>query len=365
MKMKNNIKYLAILALGLVACEPEFDNPIEGTEIYSRGEADFSKYVALGNSLTAGFADNALYITGQENSYPNILAQQFELVGGGDFTQPLMADNAGGALLGGTQVLGNRLVLAVDAQGNPAPRVYTGAAPTTEISNNLGSSFNNMGVPGAKSFHLGAPGYGNVAGVATGAANPYFARFASSPDATVIGDAVAQNPTFFSLWIGNNDILSYATSGGLGVDQTGNPDITSYGSRDITDPSAFDQTYKGLVGGLVANGAKGVLLNLPDVTSIPFFTTVPNNALVLNGSQAAGLTGFFQAFAGIATQALIGQGLPPEQAQAIAAQYAIEFTPGPNRFLIKEESPTNPFGFRQMTEEELVTRRIWCCQVIP
>ncbi len=49
-------------------------------DAYTNGEADFSNYVALGNSLTAGYADNALYITGQENSYPNILAQQFAKV---------------------------------------------------------------------------------------------------------------------------------------------------------------------------------------------------------------------------------------------------------------------------------------------
>ncbi|MFD2564129.1 G-D-S-L family lipolytic protein [Aquimarina rubra] len=275
--MKNNIKYLAILALGLVACEPEFDNPIDEAGVFTSGEADFSNYVALGNSLTAGFADGALYITGQENSYPNILSQQFALAGGGEFTQPLMADNTGGALLGGTQILNNRFVLAFDAEGNPGPAIYTGATPTTEISNNLGSSFNNMGVPGAKSYHLAAPGYGNVAGVAAGLANPYFARFASSADATVIGDAIAQSPTFFSLWIGNNDILSFATSGGIGVDHnvTGELNPANYGGNDITNSNVFASVYNDLIGALIANGAKGVVLNLPDVSTLPFFTTVP------------------------------------------------------------------------------------------
>src|SRR5690606_30571774 len=169
-----------------------------------------------GNSLTAGYADNALYITGQQNSFPNILAQQFALVGGGAFTQPLMADNAGGLLLNGTQITGNRRVLAIGADG-PSPAVYGGTS-TTEVTNKLTGPFNNMGTPGAKSFHLLAPNYGNVAGVATGMANPYFARFASTPEATIIADAVAQDPTFFSLWIGNNDVLGFATSGGAGVD---------------------------------------------------------------------------------------------------------------------------------------------------
>ncbi|HET8804213.1 MAG TPA: G-D-S-L family lipolytic protein, partial [Aequorivita sp.] len=214
--MKNILKYtFALVALGFVSCDPEFDSPVTDEGFYTSGTADLSKYVSVGNSLTAGYADGALYITGQNNSYPNIMAEQFSFAGGGDFTQPLMNDNVGGLLLGGTQITENRYILAVGPNGNPSPVRLIGT-PTTDIANKLTGPFNNMGVPGAKSFHLVAPGYGNIAGVPTGAANPYFARFASSESATVIGDAAAQNATFFSLWIGNNDILGYATSGGSG-----------------------------------------------------------------------------------------------------------------------------------------------------
>mgnify|MGYP002795195274 CR=1 FL=1 len=69
--MKKYLKFLPLLALGFVSCEPELDNPIDEAGFYTNGEADFTNYVALGNSLTAGYADGALYITGQENSYPN------------------------------------------------------------------------------------------------------------------------------------------------------------------------------------------------------------------------------------------------------------------------------------------------------
>ncbi len=356
--IKNNIKYLAILALGLVACEPEFDNPLEETTAFTSGEADFSNYVALGNSLTAGYADGALYVTGQENSYPNILSKQFAFAGGGEFTQPLMSDNTGGGLIAGVQLLNNRLVLAVvDDKGTRAPRRLAGT-PTTEMTTNLNSSFNNMGIPSAKSYELLAPGYGSAVGLQTGTANPYFVRFASSPTTTVLEDALEQDPSFFSLWIGSNDVLLYALEGGVDMDhnETGNTDPSTYMRNDITNTAVFDQAYTTLVDALTAGGRKGVLLNLPDVTSIPFFTTVPNNALVLSAEQAANLTGFFQAFAGIATQVLASppNNIPLAQAQAIAAQYAIQFNPGPNKFLIKEESPTNPFGFRQMTDEELL-----------
>ena len=353
--MKKFLKYAAVALLGVVACEPEFDNPIEESQNFMSGDADFSTYVALGNSLTAGYADGGLYILGQENSYPNLMAKKFADVGGGEFRTPFVNDNNGGLLLPDGSQLDFRLVLATDEAGNRAPRPYNVPA-TTNVTNIITGPFNNMGVAGAKSFHLGIPGYGNLAGLATGEANPYFIRFASSPNASILEDAVAQNPTFFSLWIGSNDILTYATSGGIGVDQTGNLNPASYASIDITDPTVFAGAYAQTLAALTANNSKGVLLTLPDVMSIPFFTTVPNNALVLDTQQAANLTGFFQAFAGIATVVLASPpfSLPIENAQAIASQYALTFNEGPNRFLIKEESPTNPFGFRQMTEEELL-----------
>jgi hypothetical protein len=56
------------------------------------GVANFSKYVALGNSLTSGYSDGALFIEGQK-SYTNIMAEQFKAVGGGEFKIPFMADN--------------------------------------------------------------------------------------------------------------------------------------------------------------------------------------------------------------------------------------------------------------------------------
>ncbi len=277
MMKKFNLKYIGlfIAAAAVVSCEVEFDNPIDEAGVYTSGEADFSNYVSVGNSLTSGYADGALYLDAQLKSFPAIMAGQMELAGGGEFIQPLVNDNAGGLLAGGVQILPNRFVLAVGANGSPAPAVYTGEAPTTDITNTFTGKLNNYGVPGAKSFHLGAPGYGNIAGVATGQANPYYVRFASGGMSTVIGDAAAANPSFFTLWIGNNDILSFATSGGIGVDQTGNFDPTSYGSNDITDPNVFAGAVSQYVTALTANGAKGALVNIPDVTSIPFFTTVP------------------------------------------------------------------------------------------
>lgn len=351
--MIKNFKWLFLVSLTFVACNNSDDvttdpNSADGLPLTS-GSADFSNYVSLGNSLTAGYSDNALFIEGQKGSYPAILAQQFALVGGGEFKIPFMNDNVGGLLLGGTPVAGPRLYF------NGSGPVPVSGTPTTEITNHLTGPFNNMGVPGAKSFHLLVPGYGNAAGVATGQANPYYVRFASSATSTVIADATAQNPTFFSLWIGNNDVLAYATSGGTGTNQTGNLNLATYGPNDITDPNVFASVYNTLVTNLTANGAKGVVANIPYVTSIPFFTTVPYNAVPLNSGQATALNSGYAAYnAGLQTAK--NYGLITE-AERLAR--TINFSAGQNAVVITDDYLTNLSGlglpsYRQATASDYV-----------
>jgi lysophospholipase L1-like esterase len=261
-----------LVSLTFVACTND-DDVLVMEEPVSAGSANFTKYVALGDSFAAGYSDGALFVEAQKGAYPNILAQQFAEAGGGAFSTPLMGDNIGGLLLGGNVIAGQRLYF------NGSAPVAVSGAPTTNVATKVTGPFGNLGVPGAKSYHLIAAGYGNVAGVAAGLANPYYARFATSATSTVLADAVAQTPTFFSLWIGGNDVLGFATSGGIGVNQTGNMNPATYGSNDITDPTVFASVYNSLVTGLTANSAKGVVANLPYVNTLPFFTTVPVSPL--------------------------------------------------------------------------------------
>ena len=292
--MIKNFKWLFLVSLTFMACSDD-DAVVE--EPLVPGTADFSKYVALGDSFAAGFSDNALFKKGQLNSYPEILAGQFKLVGGGNFVSPLCGDdNIGGLLFGGNVIQGTRLIF------NGSVPVNLPGTPVTEVTNHLTGSFNNMGVPGAKSFHLLAAGYGSTAGVPSGAANPYFARFSSAPSTTILADALTQQPTFFSLWIGGNDVLTYATSGGTGVDRTGNPDATTYAQNDITDPGLFANAYAGIAAQLASGGRKGVVANLPYINTLPYFTTVPTNPVPARPSaEAAQLNMLFGAINQITT----------------------------------------------------------------
>ncbi len=267
--MIRNFKWLLIASISLAACSSDDDgsNSVVDEPITS-GSADVSKYVALGDSFAAGYSDNALFRKGQENSYPNILASQFALAGGGDFAQPYMVDNIGGFSMGGVQIpqFPTRLYLGLPDPTIPSPTpMNVPGVSGTVFGTTVTGPFNNFGVPGAKSFHLTVAGYGQL--------NPYFGRFASSPTASVLGDALAQNSTFFSLWIGGNDVLGYATNGGVPTSQD------PVAGNDITPPATFDAVYSGMVAQLAQDGRKGVVANLPYINTLPFFTTVPYNPL--------------------------------------------------------------------------------------
>lgn len=363
--MIKNFKWLLLVAITITACSKSEDtvdtNSSDGLPLTS-GSADFSKYVALGDSFAAGYSDGALFIESQKGAYPNILAQQFALVGGGDFKTPFMADNIGGLLLGGFQIQGPRLYF------NGSGPVPVAGPPTTEIANHLAGSFNNMGIPGAKSFHLLASGYGNIAGVVSGQANPYYARFASSASASIIDDAINQTPSFFSLWIGGNDVLSYAISGGTGTNQTGNLNPATYGPNDITDPNVFASVYNTLITKLTANGAKGLVVNVPYITSIPYFTTVQHNVVPLDAAtstQLNGATGYgaynagiVQAFAYLVSNNLMTQA----NADAEIAKRTINFHAGSdNAVVIMDKDLTDLttinsalISMRQATSEDFI-----------
>jgi len=305
--MIKNFKWLLLVSLTFVACNTNDDEVIvydssDGLPL-TAGTANFSKFVTLGNSLTAGYSDNALFIEGQKASYTNIMAQKFKLVGGGDFKIPFMADNIGGFKINGTQFAGPRLY----SSGGQAPVPVSGT-PSTEILTSIATAgpYNNCGVPGAKSFHLLSPSYGSAAGISLGTANPYYVRFAPNASTSVLAYAMSQTPTFFSLWIGNNDVLGYATTGGDGT----NAITPSAGAAGV----GFDATYDALVNTLTSAGAKGVVANIPYVNTVPFFTTVPTNPVPLSAAQVGQLNPLFGAMNSML--AVAGQ---PARFQALTA----------------------------------------------
>ena len=337
--MKRLNKYiilLAVMAFGFYSCEEEVE-----LDSFNNGEADFSNYVALGNSLTAGYTDNALYLDAQQNSYPAILAEQFAVVGGGSFTQPLVADNNGGLTLQGNVIAAPKLIF------NGTAPVPVSAAPTTEVGASIAGQgpYNNLGVPGAKSFHLLFDGYGNLPGLLATppSANPYYVRFAQ-PNTSILTQAISQQPSFYTLWIGNNDVLGYATSGGEG---------------DVITPTADFQTYiGGLLQGLSSTGANGVIANIPDVSATPYFNVVPNQPIPMDEATATGVNMAYAQYNGGLDQLVAAGLLSAEE----AALRKIVFAAGNNAPVIIDNDLTdltaiNPalINMRQLKAGELLT----------
>lgn len=268
-----------VASLFIVGCKPALDEPKA-----SAGTANFSRFVAVGSDLTAGFTDGALTLEGQQNSFPAILAGQFMAVGGGSFNQPYLSNgtgigfNATGNLVGKLSLsssincLGTSSFFTVNATANPNDLQWLGTQ----------TRYNNFGVPGAKSFNLESQIFGKSAPVG----NAFYHRFATDTGATsgltstVLGDAFKVNPTFFSLWIGLNDVMFYAQSGG---------NESNISMNEITPDSIFNASLNRIANSLTGNGANGIILNLPSIENIPFFTAIPYNSLILTQSQANAL----------------------------------------------------------------------------
>ena len=316
--MKNIYRYLVIpsvLSMAIVACKPHVDVPA-----VSKGNLDLTNYVAIGNSMSAGYADNALYYGGQETSYPNLIAQQLKLAGAGNFKQPYVDASSVG--IGVNQNAKFALKPAADCSGaiSLTPVAVANEGDFTILTTSVAAQgpFNNMAIPGAKAITTIYPGYGNPAN-GPGNFNPFFTRVTTNPaSASILSDALAQNPSFFTLSIGNDDVYGYALSGGV---------------MDAITPSAgpagvgFDASVDMIAGALLLNGAKGVVANIPEISSIPYFTTIPYNGLVVDATTAAALTAAYQPL-------------------------GITFQAGANGFIIEDGNA--PGGLRQIQAGEMV-----------
>ena len=153
---------------------------------------------------------------------------------------------------------------------------------------------NNIGVPGIRIADFPVAGYGGL--------NPYSARFfndisnGSTPFNELTYRVQTLHPSFFTMWLGANDVLGFALNGGTG-DGTGNavPAILNiYNKYDITPYNVFYKLYDSAIRVATSVGASGALINIPDITSLPFFTVFPSNGLIITRqTQADSLNQFW------------------------------------------------------------------------
>lgn len=252
--MKKILLFLLSLTLALFtlnSCEDYSD--IEGVAPVINGisgNANLTKFVTIGNSLTAGYQSSALYESAQIYSFGNLIAKQVN----SPFAMPLYSDPGTG---------GRMEVQALTASG-----IATVFNPNvgSPININYPAPYNNLGVPGALLYDVVYATNANncASAVFSNRPNPMFdlvLRNSALNLGTQIQQALALQPTFVTLWIGNNDVLGYATSGGTSPSAP-------------TDVPTFTALYNAAAQQIASSGAGVAVANIPDVASAPYFTTV-------------------------------------------------------------------------------------------
>lgn len=221
-------------------------------------------YVALGDSLTAGYASGGLAQLYQADSYPAILARQLGIPAA-TFQQPLVSNPGIPAVmeLKSLAVSGGAIIPTI------APKSGSGAP----INATYSGMYGNLGIPGSKTGDL-LTRTGDITKLLTGNIDPntimydIVLRFPVFPGTTTPAPAVAQAValpgTFYTVWIGNNDVLGAALTG-VAVDNV-----------TLTRKEVFQPQYTALLGTLKAKApsAKFLVATIPDVASIPFVTAV-------------------------------------------------------------------------------------------
>jgi hypothetical protein len=213
------------------------------------GNADLSSFVAIGNSLTAGVADGALYEDSQKNSFPNLIAKSAEI---SNFEQPLMSGN-------GYSFKEEDGRLSLNIFVDPPSIDFLEAG--TEKNRNLNRAYNNLGIPLIRANQVNA-----IKTSAEANDNHFVDKILRNSGRTQIEEALSLDPTLLTLWVGNNDVLEAAS---LGLADPNFP---------YTDPDDFETHFTSIVNELT-NGTDAPVLvaNIFDLTDLPYFTSLPSS----------------------------------------------------------------------------------------
>jgi lysophospholipase L1-like esterase len=219
----------------------------------------FTSYVAIGNSITAGFQSGGINDSTQKQSYALLLARSM----GTRYAYP------GLAMPGCPPPIANFQTQAVVGQ---PPATSSTCNFRTPIS--ITDALNNVAVPGIASADPDAQT------PPAQHANPLVQMILGGK--SMVQRALDVHPTFATVWVGNNDILSAAIQG-----------LSPFASSQPTPQTTFVQNYAKMIADLLAGapGLKGVLIGVVQVANAPVMINAQaflNPAFVAALSQAAG-----------------------------------------------------------------------------
>ena len=314
---------IALLLIAMMACKPK--EPM--LSVHS-GTADFSNFVAIGDGHTAGYMDDALSIHGQQNALGTLLQTQLQLAGANPTILPWLdplnvginTQQQARLILGyKTDCMGVQALSPIrfSAQGEVVSLTQSAYIPNQKHS--------NYGIPGLRMIDMVSTAFGNIN---LPQYNAFFARmskdqfnFPGSGNFSSVQDNIFDggNPTFCSIYLGIEDVLPYARSGA-----TQNPMSPLAGFPGL----GFEESLTQLCGQLYSQNVKAVVGTIPDITQMPYFTTIPYNGLNLDAEKVASLN-------------------------QIYGPLGFSFTVGSNPFMIEDPS-AGMFGVRPMLPGELI-----------
>jgi hypothetical protein len=238
--MRTSIVWLGALAAVVLAGCGEID-PITAPHA-GAGNANFSTYAAMGTSITAGWQSGGLVDYHQVHSYAALFARQ---AGSSTFTEPTVSPDGLPPLLRIVSL--NPLIISNVGRTNGTP---TNALQPT--------AYHDMGVPGALLLDAADSTY-YYSGLPR---STFWFELIVRHRGTILSEVASLSPTFVSLEYGANEVLGPATSGS--------------GTAAVS-PAVFQAILHGTLGGVQAflPNAKLAVFTVPNVPTIPYFTTFP------------------------------------------------------------------------------------------
>lgn len=250
----------AASALLLSACAPGQDAPTPSTGINA------SRYVAVGDSYTAGQSNGGLTRASQDYSFPNLLAQQLGRASAdATFTQPYL-EGSGSGYLQLVDLTSTGLPRVKRVAGQAVVRTVIspaacGGADTVRLltrSATPGTLPQNLGLPGLQLAQIETVGLGNATNAVPGGAfNPYFERLLPAADSRTYLQAVttaSASATFFTYFLGLDNLLPYLRSGG---------------ECGLPSTALLNANARKVLGALTAGGRQGMIARLPALTNLP------------------------------------------------------------------------------------------------
>lgn len=281
---------ICVAALSFWGCGD--DKPTDGGgggQTVNRGNYDASRHVGIGVSLTAGFQNNALYEFGQKNSYDYLVAVAAH--GAEEAARKFQFPGVRNPGVGSYSLMPpdftSRAWVSGRVEVNSPGSTQTVINPTTYnslsgvlLNNALNRPFNNLGISGSLAGFaqnvIGAPSFAPQ----FFSNNPFYQIVLRdttygrnvAEQANRVLAAAGEGQQLVTIWLGPNEILGFASSGGAGSPIFGLDAPTPISPTFSMPP--FRQIFDTLLARLQAPNRTIVIFNTPNVATIPFATTV-------------------------------------------------------------------------------------------